>query len=138
MTDLTIRDMREKAQAAIAKDFMGSMERLQKYAEQVELMQEETGIDFKVNQWTLRYGSSFDISRAQLPVLRKALGRLEVYGKNVADDFDTTGELVVTVKPKAEKFNQLRFVYRTKFRPGGKCKVVEQTQSSYKSLVCEV
>jgi len=135
---MTIREMREKAQASIATDFAERMDSLKKYSEQVELLQDATGIDFKVSVWSLRYASAFDVTRAQLPVLRKAVGRFEVYGKNVADDFETSNELTVMVRPKAEKFNKLRFVYRTKFRSGGKCKVIEQKQSSYKTLVCEV
>jgi hypothetical protein len=132
------RDMVARAKAAIAEDFASSLNRLYEFAKQVEQLEELTGLSFIKSQWGLRYGNSFDVERSQLPIIRKALGRLEMTGKDLAGDFDSSNEVCVTVKPKAKEFNRLRFVYRTKFRAGGKCKVVESTYTPYKSLVCSV
>ena len=132
------REMLVKAQSDIANDFAGTLQNLKEFYNQVECAESLTGIEFVKNEWALRYRSSFDVTRNQLPALRKALGRLEMSGKDLANDFDKSNEVCVTVKPKAEKFNRLRFVYRTKFRNDGKCKVVEQESTKYKSLVCKV
>jgi hypothetical protein len=78
-----------------------------------------------------------EITREQLPMIRRVVGRLEINGKCIPSDFDQTNEVKVTVRPKAEKFKRLEFAYRTKFRKGGKCKVVKQV-STYQTLVCSV
>lgn len=135
---LSLRDLKEKVQANMAADFAQRLAEIEEYAEQVEAFEEVTGLEFVRSQWDLRYGSALEITRDQLPLIRKAVGRLEISGKSVAGDFDRTNEVRVTVKPKAEKFKRLEFAYRTKFRNGGKCKVVEQQGSSYKTLVCSV
>ena len=135
--EMTIRDLRDKVQARLAAEFAERLADLEKYAEQIREFEEVSGIEMVQSQWDLRYGNSLRITREQLPMIRKAVGRLVISGKNLAGDFDQTGEVQVSVQPKAEKFNKLEFVYRTKFRNGGKCKVVEQT-SKYKSLVCSV
>lgn len=135
---LSLRDLKEKVQAGMAADFASRMAEIKEYAEQVEAFEEAAGIEFVKSQWDLRYGSALEITRDQLPLIRKVVGRLEVGGKSVTNDFDRTNEIRVTVKPKAEKFKRLEFAYRTKFRNGGKCKVVEQQGSSYKTLVCSV
>jgi hypothetical protein len=136
--EMTIRDLKEKVQARMAADLAERMADLQKYAEQVELFEEVTGLEMVSSQLDLRYGNALRITRDQLPAIRKAVGRLEVSGKSIAGDFDRTNEVQVSVRPKAEKFNKLEFTYRSKFRNGGKCKVVEQQGSSYKTLVCSV
>jgi len=135
---LSLRDLKEKVQAGMAADFAQRMAEVKEYAEQVEAFEDATGIEFVRSQWDLRYGSALEITRDQLPMIRKTVGRLEISGKSVAGDFDQTNEVRVTVKPKADKFKRLEFAYRTKFRNGGKCKVVEQQGTSYKTLVCGV
>lgn len=135
--EMTIRDLKEKVQAGMAADFAQRMAEMKEYAEQVELFEEVTGLEFVRSQWDLRYGNTLEVTRDQLPAIRKAVGRLEISGKCIANDFDRTNEVRVTVKPKSDKFKRLEFAYRTKFRNGGKCKVVEQV-STYKSLVCSV
>jgi hypothetical protein len=77
------------------------------------------------------------VTREQLPLIRKIVGRVKVISKTVPYDFDRTGEVNVTVRPIAEAFKMLDFTYRTKFRNGGKCKVVETQSSTYKTIVCE-
>jgi hypothetical protein len=135
---LSLRDLKEKVQASIAADFASRMAEIKEYTEQVEAFEEVTGLEMVSSQWDLRYGNAMRITREQLPMIRKAVGRLEISGKSVAGDFDTTGEIQVLVRPKTEKFKRLEFIYRSKFRNGGKCKVVEQQGGSYKTLVCSV
>jgi hypothetical protein len=126
------------ALAMATKEFSDSVTSMQEYAGQLEkFVGLVDGIEIEQDQWKIRYRSDIRVKREDLPKLRKALGRLQAVGKSVPYDYESTGEVVVRVKPMAQEFSKLRFEYRTKFRKGGKCRIVKQ-ENSYTTIVCDV
>jgi hypothetical protein len=123
------------ALAGIAREFARKMERAQRYASQVQLVQDATGLKL-VSPSKIEYASRIQIDRKDLHAIRKVVGRMEMDGKYLPYDFDSTNEVCVEMKPKSEKFNTLTFLYRTPYK-AGKCKVVESV-STHKSLVCSI
>jgi len=102
--------------------------------EALELLAAE-GIDLVEHEWSVSHYHT--VKNTQLPLVRRALGKLRLSGKSPAHDFDTSNQLAVRMQPVNKRFAHMCFTYHTKFRRGGKCKVVTQTYSS-PSLVCEV
>lgn len=98
---------------------------------------ENVGLDLVKDRWDIS-NYQYRVTRDQLPLIRKALGRLTMNGKTAAYDFDKTNEIEVTLSPMDKQFSDLRFVYRVKFRKGGKCRII-RSQSQYEnvSLVCD-
>lgn len=136
----------EKAKADLVDDYVRSittqadqhtkqLEKMEKIAEQIELIEEAVGRTLVTSSWALRYCNDIKVEKSELPAIRNVVGRLTVDGKMVACDFDKTGDVVVTLKPIRSEFEHLRFCYRTKHRPG-KCRVETHT-STYRTLVCE-
>jgi hypothetical protein len=126
------------ALAELASDFAARIAKVKEYAKQVKEVEEMTGLTLIRSYGSLK--NSYDrieIKREDLPKIRKAVGRLEMDGKYLPWNFESTKEICVEMNPKAEKFNRLRFMYRAKYRPGGKCEIVEQVSKS-KALVCKV
>lgn len=130
--------------AEITEDFTAKIEKVRKYGKQVTRFVEAceaAGVTPpRYSNWDLKYGDSVSISRQQLPAIRKILGRLTVDGKCTAYDFEKSNELLVTVKPVSKDFDQLKFIYRTPYRAGGKChiKTVVSPATSHVTLVCRV
>ena len=128
-----------KIVAGITTKAAEQAERVLVYVEMVKSL-ESAGLDMRrVDEWDVKSTSGIAVTRAELPTLRKVVGKLKVQYKSPAYDFDTTNELQVTIQP-VDKELPFSFTYRTKYRKGGKCKVVEQVSPAYvsKSLVCEV
>jgi hypothetical protein len=123
------------AVANLAKQFADNVERAKKYAEQMDSLEQKSGLTLVTDSWKVRYQSDLEVSLATLATIRKVVGRFEITGKSAPSDFDRTHEICVSVKPRKVEFDQLSFTYRTKYRPG-KC-VVETYNSTYKSLVCK-
>lgn len=126
-----------KALALVAKDFSETMGNVQQYAMQLEAFQNVCE-DVKVrdDEYGIRYRSPISVTREDLPKIRKAIGRVKVVYKAVPHDFEKTKEVVVQIKPLAKEFEKLTFQYRTKFRNGGKCRIVKQ-ESTYTTIVCD-
>lgn len=125
----------EKALANVASDFAAKVESIRKYALQVEDL-ENAGFPVEVSEWKMMYMDSIRIDRSELSQLRKAVGPLRVHSKYAPSNYETSKELIVTVKPTSERFSELMFNYRSPFRGGGKCHV-ETVTSTYKTLVCK-
>lgn len=102
--------------------------------EALELLAQE-GVDLVDHEWCVSPYQG--IERKQLPLVRRALGKLRLAGKSPAHDFDTSNRISVRMQPVSKRFSHMCFTYHTKFRKGGKCKVVTQEYKS-QSLVCEV
>jgi len=120
----------------VTKDMMGRIERIQERAVAYEKLTAE-GFDVKFDRYSLMYGPPIHVKRDQLPLIRKVCGRVKVTDKNISSDYDTTGEIQVTIRPMAKEFNCVEFSYRTPLR-GHKCQVETVTNnSSYKTLVCK-
>lgn len=127
-----------KALAMATKDFAETVGSIQEYAQQLEkFAQRVEGLEVREDEYAIRYRSEIFIKRQDLPKLRKAIGRVQVVTKHVPHDHETTKEIAVVVKPLAKEFEKLRFKYRTKFRNGGKCRIVKQ-ENSYATIVCDV
>jgi hypothetical protein len=126
------------ALADVATGFADQIAGITKFAGQIDAL-ELGGFSVNAGVWKLRYRDDFDVSRDTLPKLRKIVGRLQVVGKSVPNDFDRTKEVIVTVRPMSKDFDMLRFTYRSPFRGGGKChveKIVSTT--NYQTIVCKV
>ena len=110
-----------------------------KYAEMVGKLR-AVGIVKEPTKYDYLYVDSMTITRDELPKVRQALGRLKMTGKTTAHDFDSTNEILVSVQPMNKDF-PFTFVYRSKYRAGGKCRVVRNTYkpAAYESvsLVCD-
>lgn len=137
--------MQEQIDAVVAEfadEFTRKVETVRKFGKQVTRFIEAceaVGVTPpKFSKWDLRYGGSVEIRRDQLPMMRKVLGRLTVYGKTTAYDFNESNELVVIVKPVNKDFDQIQLSYRTPYRAGGKCHVetVVSPATSHVTLVC--
>ena len=89
--------------------------------------------------YAIKYGYVIPIDKSDLPKVRSVVGRLRVTGKDASWDFDKTNELDVTVEP-VDKEYVATFSYRTKYRKGGKCEIVETINqaSVSKRLVCNI
>lgn len=111
-----------------------TFKRLKRNAAAIEKLQELLGKELCSSEYDIDT-PYFEINREDLPKVRKAVGRLTVVGKEVAWDYNTTGEIDVKVSPASKEYDFVVFRYRTKLRPSAKCKVVENT-SVYRSLVC--
>ncbi len=127
----------ELALADLATEFAARVERTKKYAEQIAELEESTGLTLVVGHRNLVYNTRLEIKRENLPAVRKVVGRMEMTSKFLPWNFKSTQEVCVEMTPKSEKYNNLCFLYRTKFRPGGKCEIVENV-SVCQSLVCKV
>ena len=126
------------ALAELASEFATKIARVKEYSKQVKEVEELTGLTLVKSYGNLKYAyDRIEIKREDLSKIRKAVGRLEIDGKYLPYNFDTTKEVCVEVNPKSEKFNMMRFMYRAKYRAGGKCEIVEQVSKS-KALVCKV
>jgi hypothetical protein len=101
--------------------------------EALEMMEKEGLVNVE-SVWGIT--SYLNVQKSQLSAIRKLFGRLTMMGKDTASDFDETNDIIVSMAPTDKKFSHMRFQYRTKYRRGGKCKVVSQVEQ-YKSLVCE-
>ena len=112
-----------------------SFKRLKRNAAAIAKLEELTGKTFCNSEHDVDT-PYFEIKREELPLIRKAVGRLSVMRKEVAWDYNTTGEIEVYIMPSSKDFDFITFRYRSKLRPSAKCKVVEST-NTYRSLVCE-
>lgn len=100
---------------------------------------EQVGVGCTNPQSIIKYGVVNNAKKSDLPKIRKVVGRLKVVGKDTAWNFETTNELEVWVMPVNKQY-PIKFKYRTQFRKGGKCRVVQHSSapSNYTSLVCDV
>ena len=123
--------------ADVLKNAATTAEKIQKRAKIVAQLQ-EAGVHVKWPEGTVRYGIPIEVNKSDLTAIRQVVGRLSISGKDTASDFNDTNEIVVTLKPSDD--SPVKFSYRTKYRKGGKCKVVESLMpaSICKSLVCEI
>jgi hypothetical protein len=122
----------------IMKKATEKAERARRYAEVVTQL-EQVGVNpGHIDNWDLQMAWPIRIKREDLPKVRKIVGRLQLAGKELAHDFDESGQINVTMKPM-DKTNPVMFVYKTKYRRGGKCEVVENVNPATitKSLVCK-
>ena len=125
--------------AKIASDAAEKSQKIVAYVDMVKAL-EGAGVDVsKINKWDVQFCDTIEVPRHDLSKVRKVVGRLKMAGKSMAYDFDRTNEIQVTLQPM-DKALPFKFAYRTKFRKGGKCEVVENVQPAYvsKSLVCKV
>jgi hypothetical protein len=126
------------ALADVATDFASAVARVTKYSDQLCKLETE-GFPVTNNEYRVRYQSDIEVSRNQLAMIRKIVGRLQVTSKCVPCDFDRTSEVIVTVKPMSKDFDALKFTYRSPFRGGGKCHVeTQKSESTYRTIVCKV
>ena len=124
--------------SGIVADAAKQSEQVLAYVKMVEAL-EDAGVDVSsVNQWSVKACSAIAINRADLTKVRRVVGRLKTEYKTAAYDFAETNELIVSIKP-TDKSCEFGFTYRTKFRKGGKCNVVEAVEPAYvsHSLVCK-
>ena len=125
--------------AEVTTDASKRVEKMLAYVKMTEALAAE-GVDMsKMDKWKVRYCDTIAVSKSDLSKVRRVVGRLGMYGKDIASDFDQTNEIIVTLKPVSNDY-PFRFSYRSKFRKGGKCEVQEHVSQAYatKSLVCKV
>lgn len=124
--------------AGIIEDAAKTVAKVRQRALIVEDLQNE-GITIPYIEGVVRYGYSVDVNRKDLSKVRKVVGRLTMVGKDTAWDFDKTNELAVRLAPVDTTNFPVTFEYRTKYRKGGKCKLVQRVSpaSISTSLVCE-
>lgn len=69
-------------------------------------------------------------------IIHKIVGVLEQANIQPLKDDARCRKVLVTLRPKDEKFNFIRFTFERKLPRGSKCKVVKQVRENY-SVVCE-
>lgn len=126
-------EMQNQAMANRFENFKRELDSFAKKCEAIKKV-EAAGFDLVKNQWYIC--CSHEIPKERLGELRKIVGRVQVESKCPAGDFETTNELLIYIRPMSEEFKCMQFTYRTKFRGGGKCRVVTHA-STYQTLVCE-
>lgn len=122
---------RNAALARLSRQHAQSVSSLEKRCDLIESVENAMGLELIKGSYI---PDTLDISREQLPMLRNAIGKLHVVSKHPAWDFDTSGELNVTVQSVCDKYKELSFRYRTPLR-GNKCRV-EKHVTTYNALVC--
>jgi len=107
----------------------------QTWCKQAIELEKGLGRDVVTSRWQIQ--CDIQITKAELPIVRKIVGRLTMVDKSLASSTPGNEKIGVTMKPLAKEWDSLRFTYTVKYR-AGKCKIVDQPTSSYKTLVCGV
>lgn len=115
--------------------------------ERAKLLQEleyQTGLEIVKTKWDLALVTrAIEIKLCDLHAIKLVIGDVEEAGRDVADDYDETDEILVKVKAinRTEQFDwtQLTFSYRRKLSSTDRCQVKRQTDIPYTRniLVCE-
>jgi hypothetical protein len=103
------------------------------WCEKCAELEEALGKSLVTNRWQIGY--SLDVTKQDLPAIRKVVGRLTMTGKRLGCDTPGKETVIVGLKPMSKEWEALSFEYPVRYRPG-KCKIVEQSGYSYKTLVC--
>ena len=74
------------------------------------------------------------VTRADLPGLRKVVGRVKVISRHPKYDYNQTGLIEVAIAPVSEEFDTLRFEYDTPLK-GTRCRVTYT--GGYQTIVCD-
>lgn len=73
------------------------------------------------------------VDRKELPKVHKAIGKVTVVCKDVAD----SRKKLLDVTLRSEKYPGIRIIYRTKLPKGSKCQIV-RTRRTRTALVCSI
>ncbi len=110
-----------------------ALKRTQEWCKQARTFEKALGRDVVHSKWNIQ--CYIQITKKELPFVRKIVGRLTMTGKTIGCSTPGKETVNVNMKPLSKEWGELEFQYSTKFR-AGKCKIVEQPTSSYKTLVC--
>ena len=109
------------------------MKNTRTWCEKCAELEEALGKSLVKNRWQIGY--SLDVTKQDLPAIRKVVGRLTMTGKRLGCETPGKETVIVGLKPMSKEWEALSFEYPVRYRPG-KCKIVEQSGYSYKTLVC--
>jgi hypothetical protein len=110
-----------------------SLKSTREWCEKCAELEAALGKSLIESRWHIGY--SLDVTKQDLPAIRKVVGRLTMTGKRLGCERVGEETVIVSLKPLAKEWSCLTFEYPVKYRPG-KCQIVEQPVSSYKTLVC--
>ena len=111
--------------------------KVRKIANLIKNLEFKTGLDLPQDAYGLRYNRAIVLRDvADLHEIKKVVGDVIDSGQGLADDYNTTNELVITVRPEKGLYDILRFSYRRKHTASDGCQVVRQSDQSYDVLVC--
>jgi len=110
-----------------------ALRRTREWCEKCAKLEEALGKSLVNSRWQI--GFSLDVTKQDLPAIRKVVGRLTMTGKRLGCEKPGKETVIVALKPMSKEWEALSFEYPVRYRPG-KCKIVEQSGYSYKTLVC--
>ena len=93
------------------------------------------GVILPVNRYDVS-SAEYTVDVKQLPAIRRALGRLELWTKRPVEK--RRNKIWVVLRPADKAFQHLRFKYKSKLPAGTKCKIVTRRYNSRdRVIVCE-
>jgi hypothetical protein len=110
-----------------------SLKETRTWCEKCAELEAELGKSLVNNRWQIGY--SLDVTKQDLPAIRKVVGRLTMTGKRLGCDTPGKETVIVRLEPMSKDWKMLAFEYPVRYR-AGKCQIVEQSGYSYKTLVC--
>jgi len=125
------KEMASESIMGLADTMAESLTKRKKWCDKCIKLESLVGKSLVNSRWAI--GSSIDIEKKDLPVIRKVVGRFNMVYKTHVER-QGKDMVRVVIKPQSKDWKPLQFAYEVQYRPG-KCKVVEQTHS-YKTLVC--
>lgn len=95
----------------------------------------EKALDKSLLKHKWQIGWSIDVTKQDLPAIRKVVGRLTMTGKRLGCEQPGKETVIVGLQPMSKEWSCLKFEYPVRYR-SGKCQIISQPGYSYKTLVC--
>ena len=117
--------------------------RLRKRFKLIQELEFQSGVELVKDETDFRYMCALEVdTSAKRTAIREIVGSFAEPRKDLAYDYDTTGEIVINLSPKPESpYESLTFCYRRKLEEGSKCKVTRTPRvvsEGYNVLTCDV
>lgn len=114
------------------KSLKRNIERIEKKADLLAFLEKRTGLDLVKDTYDLRYGECYNVKLSNIKAIKDVVGEFgEGFGKEMCEDYDTTGEIWVTCCVEQGLFDGFAFRYRHLLTDDDTCQVKETTEPSY-------
>ncbi len=78
-----------------------------------------------ITDYSIRWGDSYDISREDLPRIRKAIGKIRVSDKDIVSEFGKVSRTHILVTVRPDCCHGIRLKYVKELHESSKCKIKE-------------
>lgn len=118
-----VEKLKMDARVTAERNLKRRLEQIDRMVRGAKLL-EAYGVILDLDTWAMSCGGKqMDIEVRQLSRIRRALGRLEMGGKDLHNE-GVDGEIEVTMKAKA--YPEFSFKYVSKVKAGSRCKIVTE------------